>query len=116
MAVQFYRYISYQPEVDQITKERKIRSTNPTTGYATWYSSLRLDDPLEAQRFLALKYQPTHRIGPLASSDLPNFNVVPLRPIAPLHGQPGGGVEACTNDPVYLTGLWDFGASGKWLL
>jgi hypothetical protein len=49
MDVQFYRYISYPGEVDQIAEYRKIHSTNPRTAHATWYSLLRLDDAAEAQ-------------------------------------------------------------------
>lgn len=107
MPVVFYRYISYQPEVDQIINERKVQSTNPKTQYATWYAPTRYDDSKKAQRELSLKNEPTHRVGPIPSDKMPDFEIG-LRPVAPAFGQPGGGIEACTKLPIWLFGLWNF--------
>ncbi|MBI4082957.1 MAG: hypothetical protein HY423_10140 [Candidatus Lambdaproteobacteria bacterium] len=109
MTVQFYRYLSHQ-EVTQVQKERKIHSTNPVTRYATWYTPTRYDNLQIAQAELALPAAPTHRAGPIPADAMPDF-FVPLRAVAPAFGQPGGGVEACTRNPVWLYGLWNFAKS-----
>lgn len=114
MPVVFYRYISHLPEVDQVVRERKIHSTNPSTQHATWYAPTRYDDPHMARQELALKNPPTHRVGPIADDQMPDFDIG-LRPVAPLHGQPGGGVEARTKSPVWLFGLLNF-TTGAWEL
>jgi hypothetical protein len=105
----FYRYISHPDEVKQVLDERRVQSTNPRTGRATWYTTVRYDDPLVAQRELALERVPSHRIGPIPEHLMPQFDIGP-RDAAPLGGQPGGGLEARTKSPVWLAGLWDFGA------
>jgi len=105
--VVFYRYISYQPEVDQVICERKVQSTNPKTQYATWYTPTRYDNPTKAQQELALNKPPTHRIGPILGDEMPDFDIG-LRPVAPAFSQPGGGVEARTKSSVWLFGLWNF--------
>jgi hypothetical protein len=112
----FYRYISYQPEIDQVVLERKIYSTNPQTQYATWYTPKRYDDAKTAQKELALRKSPTPRVGPLPASEMPDFKIG-LRPVAAANGQPGGGVEACVRRPVWLFGFLEFGsnpAPGNW--
>jgi len=114
MPVVFYRYISYQQEVNQVVHERKVQSTNPRTRYATWYTPARYDDPIRAQKELALTSPPTHRLGPIPADEMPDFDI-DLRPVAPAFGQPGGGVEARTRLPLWLFGLWDF-ANGRWEL
>jgi hypothetical protein len=114
MPTEYYRYICYRPEVDQLVRERKVQTTNPTTGYATWYTSIRLDDPQAAQQALSLKSRPAHRIGPVPDSKL-TFNAIPLRNAIPLYGQPGGGIEGATTDPVYLEGLLEFGVPPTWV-
>lgn len=109
MAVAFYRYVSSPMEVNQVVKERKIQSMNPTTQYATWYTPTRYDDPHDAQRELALGKLPTYRVGPIPADEMPDFDIG-LRAVAPAFGQPGGGVEARTKSPVWLFGLWNFGS------
>lgn len=100
----FYRYLGSQVEVDLIVRERRIRSSNP---HGTWYTTARYDDPTHAQQELALPNPPTHRVGPIAGDEMPDFDV-PLRPVAPANGQPGGGVEARTKGTVYLFGVLQF--------
>lgn len=114
MSTVFYRYISYPPEVNQVTRQRKVQSTNPKTQYATWYTPTRYDDPQMAQQELALSGLPTHRVGPIPADEMPSFDIG-LRPVAPAFGQPGGGVEARTKSPVWLFGLWNF-QSSSWNL
>ena len=82
MPLGFYRYISYQAEIDQVKRERKVYSTNPGTQYATWYCPTRHDDPATAQSELALRKRPTHRVGPIPVSEMPDFEIA-LRPVAP---------------------------------
>jgi hypothetical protein len=71
----------------------------------------RYDDPAVAQKALSLKYQPTHRVGPIPDDQMPAFDFI--RSVAPFHGQPGLGVEARTKSPVWLFGLWAF-ATKHW--
>ncbi len=103
----FYRYISYQPEVNQVMEERRIQSTNPTNAHLTWYTPMRYDDPHQAQRGLALHHVPTHRVGPIALSDMPPFHN-DFRVAQPAYGQPGGGIEVSTFEPVWVFGLFEF--------
>ena len=110
----FYRYISHPDEVKQVLEERRLQSMNPRTGRATWYTAVRYDNPLVAQRELALDRVPSHRIGPIPADQMPPFDIGP-RDTAPLGDRPGGGLEARTKWPVWLSGLWDFGAK-QWLL
>ena len=110
----FYRYISHSDEVSQVQQERRIQSTNPRTGRATWYTTARYDDPLVAQRELALDRAPTHRVGPIPADQMPPFDRGP-RDAATLGGRPGGALEVRTTFPVWLCGLWDFGTT-RWLL
>lgn len=107
MPLEFYRYISYCPEVDQMIRERKIQSTNPNTGFATWWTPQRYDDPDDAEQELALDGPPTHRVGPVPADEIPAFDI-PLRPVAPKGGKSGGGLEARTKSPVWLFGVRDF--------
>lgn len=110
MALMFYRYISHNSELDLLRAERRIRSTNPVaTG--TWFTTKRYDNPMEAQRRLALSKPPTHRIGPIPEAHMPTFTTP--RTVAPAAGQPGGGDETFADGEVLLSGLWSFGA-GDW--
>jgi hypothetical protein len=105
----YYRYFSHPEELKQIVQERRVQGTNPLSGGATWYTTVRYDDPLVAQRELALNRPPTHRIGPVPDLMMPPFDIGP-RSAAPLGGHPGGAPEVRTKAPVWLVGLWDFGA------
>lgn len=106
MPVAFYRYLSDPWEVAQIKNERKIQTLNPNA-LGTWYSPNRYEDPNEARKELALYTSPTHRLGPIPADQMPDF-YIGLRPAAPYKGQPGGGVEASTKEPVWVFGLYDF--------
>lgn len=103
----FYRYIGFPQEVQQIVTDRRVQSTNRATGYATWYTPTRYDGPVDAKRELALKRLPTHRVGPIPVDEMPYFDIGPRR-ADPAHGEPGGGIEARTLEPVWLFGLWKF--------
>jgi hypothetical protein len=112
MRVGFYRYISFQQEVKQVLIDRRVQSTNPLTRNATWYTTIRFDDPTTARRELALKNLPTSRIGPIPWNEMPDLDIA-FRQAAPLNGQPGGAIEVCTSSPVWLFGIWNFQGS-KW--
>ena len=45
---------------------------------------------------------------------MPSFHI-PLRVVQPAFGQPGGGVEAATQNPVWLLGLLEM-AGNTWIL
>jgi hypothetical protein len=107
VAIEFYRYISDPAEASQILHDRKIQSKNAKTGYRTWYSPTRYDNPNDAQRELALPNLPIYRIGPIPGDQMPTFDI-PLRSVSPAFGQPGLGVEVRTAFPVWLFGLWNF--------
>ncbi len=112
----FYRYISYPVEIQQIVAERKIQSTNPSEGFATWYTPTRYNNPAEAKSELALRTLPTHRVGPIPLDELPPLDIGPRR-ADPADGEPGGGTEVRTRHPVWLFGLWAFpsgGSEGRW--
>ena len=95
----FYRYVDDSEEVI-IRNEGKIA---PAPGSVSkWYTPDRYDTGLEAQRYLALRYTPTYRIGPIPSDELPDPDHVQLRVTAPAFGQPGGGLEVATTDTHYL--------------
>lgn len=110
MPIGFYRYICDPAEVNQAMNERKLHSMNRITGHATWYAPTRYEKPAEAQRELALRRPPTHRVGPIPANEMPDFDIG-FRTVAPANGQPGGGVEVCTRSPVWLFGLWNFQTS-----
>jgi hypothetical protein len=109
MATAYYRHICDVRERNQLIAERKIRSTNSGTGYETWYTPTRYDDPLVAQRELALPSPiiPEYRVGPIPEGLIPPLSVGPRRS-APAFGHPGGGIEIATKEPVWLVGLWSF--------
>lgn len=109
MAIGFYRFVSHHGEAAQLQAERKVLSTNPAAGHATWYTPTRYDDPVTASDQLALPSPPSHRIGPIPADEMPTFDIG-LRTVAPAFGKPGGGIEARTRSPVWLPGLWNFGA------
>ena len=112
MALTFYRYVHHSDEVDQLRKERRIRTTNPKA-LGTWFTTGRYDDPLVAQRRLALSQPPTHRIGPIPEDQMPPFT--PLRTVAPAGPHPGGGDETLAIGEVFLFGLWGY-RNGEWEL
>jgi hypothetical protein len=107
MFVEYYRYLSDPSEVAQVIHERRIQSMNLVAGRATWYSAIRYDNPIDAQRTLALPHVPSHRVGPVAELQMPPLDIKP-RPLAPAFGYPGGGVEVRTVFPVHIFGLLDF--------
>jgi len=95
----FYRYTD-DSEAAIIQEQGCIESA--PNGTCKWYTPNRFESGIEAQRYLALAYTPTHRIGPIPADELPDFDHASLRLVAPSFGQPGGGLEAATTQPHYL--------------
>lgn len=112
MGTVYYRYIADVQERNRLVLSKTVISLNRATGYATWYSPTRYDDPAVAQQQLALPSPtlPIYRIGPIPESAIPNLTVGPRR-VAPGFGHAGGGIEIATNRPVQLLGLWSFALS-----
>jgi hypothetical protein len=95
----FYRYTD-DTEAEEIKKINRIEPA--PNQICKWFSPDCYDTGSEAQRFLAIRYTPTYRVGPIPSDELADFDHTPLRVVAPAHGQPGGGLEAATTQTVYL--------------
>lgn len=112
MPLGFYRYFSHQEELLQVQRHKKLQSTNPATGGATWWTPTRYENPVAAQRELALSRPPKYRYGPVPVGNMPEMDIA-FRTVAPANGQPGGGVEVRTMQPLWLFGLWDF-AKDNW--
>jgi hypothetical protein len=108
--VEFYRYTSNPSELELWHRSRLVRSTNVAQRGATWLTPDRYEDASEAQRRLALRHLPTHRIGPIPAHKVPVFDI-DLRTVAPDNGHPGLGRECRTLVAIWLFGLWDFNAS-----
>src|SRR5713101_7658254 len=97
--VKFYRYID-ATEHKLIIKNNVIA---PAPGQpCKYYTPDRYDIASDAQRFLAMSYLPAYRIGPIPSDEVPDFDYIQLRPVAPANGQPVGGTEAATTQTLYL--------------
>jgi hypothetical protein len=95
----FYRYVDAL-ERSQIMREKRIA---PGPGQiCKYYTPNRFDTAVDAQRYLALHYTPEFRIGPIPADEVPDFDHVQLRTIAPSNGQPGGGREVATTQTLYL--------------
>jgi hypothetical protein len=97
--VAFYRYVD-KNEKDLITKEKRIQP-GPGQSYK-YFTPDRYDSGADAERWLALHYRPEYRIGPIPADEVPDFDHIPLRVVGPANGQPGGGLEAATTQPLYL--------------
>lgn len=109
----YYRYFSHPAEINQPHRERVVHTTNPDNGGKTWFTPTRYQDPNEAQRLLALAQAPQYRVGPIQADTMPVFNVRGPQRIQPAYGHPGGGIEVCTTEPIYLFGCYNF-ASSDW--
>jgi hypothetical protein len=101
----YYRYFNSQEEAEQIIRQRRIQSNNPS---GTWWTTMRFDDPADAQEYLALPSTPRFRVGPIPDAMMPPFNQTSLRPVAIKYGRRGGGIEGRTREPVLLPGLYSF--------
>lgn len=97
--VMFYRYTDHV-EAALIHQYNKIELGPNQT--CKWYTPDRYDTGADAQRFLAMHYTPTYRIGPIPSDELPDFDHSQLRVVGAANGQPGGGLEASTTKTMYL--------------
>jgi hypothetical protein len=95
---QYYRYLG--PAEAHAVQTSKIIITLSGTG-RTWYTPDRYLTRSDAKRYLALPTIPSHRVGPYPEDELPNW-VVTLQRVQPAFGEPGGGWEAATDDPLYL--------------
>jgi len=98
----FYRYISHPAERENFRLNRVIHSTNPVGGGRTWSTNQRLESSAIAQASLALPSTPRYEVGPIPEDEMPFFNVCCARRVEPGYGNPGGGVEFCTTEPIYL--------------
>lgn len=97
--VMFYRYVD-DFEAALIRQNRRIeRGPNQSL---KWFTPDRYENGLDALRFLAMRYKPTYRVGPIPSDELPDFHYPPLRVVGSANNQPGGGLEAATTEIVYL--------------
>lgn len=97
MITTYYRYVD-DAEKNSIDQSGFIQSKSGLT----WFTPARYDTATDAQKFLALPFLRNWRVGPIPSDEMPDFDKVPLRPVAPAHGHPGGGVECATSHPIYL--------------
>jgi hypothetical protein len=94
----FYRYTD-QYEADLIERTRRIEPAPGQT--CKYYTPHRYDTGVDAQKYLAMAYTPTHRVGPIPEDELPQLHI-PLRVVGAAYGQPGGGLEVATTDTIYL--------------
>ena len=97
--VMFYRYTD-DVEAALIRQNHRIEPSPNQT--CKWYTPDRYDTGAEAQRFLAMSYTPTYRVGPMPSDELPDFDHTTLTVEGAAYGQPGGGLEAGTTKTMYL--------------
>ena len=109
MGTVYYRFICDVQERNQLIAERRVHSVNFLKNFETWYTPTRYDDPLVAQRELALPASnpPIYRVGPIPETFMPPLRVGPRRS-PPAFGHPGGGIEISTLEPIWLFGLWSF--------
>ena len=95
----FYRYTD-DNEAAIIQQQGRIERALHQT--CKWYTPNRFESGEEAQRYLALAYTPTYRIGPIPEDELPDFDHASLRLVAPNFVMPGGALEAATTQSFYL--------------
>jgi len=100
MPTLYYRYVS-DAERQFIERNQMILSK----AGLTWFTPDRYETAAEAQRYLVLPTPQPWRIGPIPADEMPDFDKVPLRPVASKNNQPGGGAECATTRPVYLYGV-----------
>jgi len=97
--IMFYRYVD-DAEGTLIYANRRIEPAPHQT--CKWYTPDRYETGADAQKFLAMPYTPTCRIGPFPAEWLPDFDHAPLRLVSPANAQPGGGLEVATTKKVHL--------------
>lgn len=110
---QFYRYFSHSAEWERLHRDRIIQSTNPYGGGRSWYTNERTADLVAIRARLALPSSPRFRVGPVPRDEMPDFDICDARRVEPGYGQPGGGLEYCTTEPVHLFGLYNLEES-RW--
>jgi hypothetical protein len=71
----------------------------------THFSPGCFDSAEDAQRKPALAQRPAWRVGGISESRMPERDAAPGRLASPMYGQPGGGRECATSEPVYLFGI-----------
>lgn len=106
----YYRFFSHSAEFNQLQRDRVVHTTNPHGRGEPWFTPTRFEDPVDAQRLLALQRTPQFRVGPIPADEMPDFDVCGPRRIQPAYGQPGGAVEVCTTMPVFIFGCYNFGS------
>jgi hypothetical protein len=104
----FYRYVSSNRELQQLREKRLIRTANPHGGGRTYFTNERIDDPAFAQMLLALPKTPLYRVGPIPADEMPVFDVLNAQRVQPGYAQPGGGLEYCTTEPLFVFGWYDY--------
>jgi hypothetical protein len=107
----YYRYFNHPDEISQLHRERMVHTTNPHNGYKTWFTPTRFNDPAAAQQLLALDYVPQYRVGPIRADEMPDFDVHGPQIIQPVGNFPGGAIEVCTTQPVFIFGCYNFATS-----
>ena len=109
----FRRYPQGQDELEQLQRERMVRTSNPNNGFRTWFTPARFRDPAVAQRLLALDHLPEFRVGPIPADEMPEFDALGPQIVQPVGNLPGGAVEVCTTQPVYIFGCYNL-VSSDW--
>lgn len=100
----FYRYVG-DDEKEFIEENNMILSYSGET----YFTLDRYDSAEEAQQYLALPVRPAWRIGGITAERMPEMDAVAECRVRPMHGQPGGGSECATSEPVYLFGIAKLG-------
>lgn len=92
--LQLYRYVGNQ-ERDFIVKNHQIKSLH----CETYLSPDKYNSAEDAQRYLSLPKKPSCRVGPIWSLDV-TFDGISLRRVRAKYGQPRGGWEITTHQPI----------------
>jgi hypothetical protein len=71
----------------------------------THFSPDCFDSAEDAQRKLPLAQRPAWRVGGISEPRMPERDAAPGPLANPMYGQPGGGRECATSEPVYLFGI-----------
>ncbi len=101
----FYRYISHPTEIRQVLNERTVRTTKPHA-QKTYFTTLRENRPIIAQRKLSLPDIPIYRVGPFSTAEFPDL-MVHFRIAVPAHGHAGGGIEVAIKGRIHIFGVYD---------
>lgn len=107
----YYRYVSLA-EAQAVRTRRLIQSRRGITYYTPDF----YDDPNEAYVKLGLPDIPDCRVGPIPADEMPDFDVVPLRPVDFVDvNRLGGGVQVATSKEVRLFDIYEFSSRSSLL-